>query len=302
MKQNAVRKMSRLELYLKNMDLLNINPSITVRGIHLSLSERNDIHILLNILNEWSIRKLYIFNDIANIAALVNYFQDKGANSLLKDIDIYLNLNINKENFIRKHRDNMNRLFQTKLFCTEQYNKMQKIWGEDVFHFHGYEPEIYQIDPAKKYFEKEIRYPEDVFAVFQYQSDDSGEFQLKNCKDISDKLDKNKGIIYFKITDKKAGRLIVFRTFRIIFNKHPEYWINFAHPSNMDVLLQDHQQKLYDNEAVQIDTIYDFNTLLEGTDSDIYPNLIYSKEKNSELITNQPVIDLSLKQVRPVFY
>ena len=91
--------MSRLELYLKNMDLLKINPSVSVSGINLKLSEKLNINAFLKLLSDWCIRNLYLFENIESIIPLINFYQDAGAKSILKDIKIALSLNINKENF-----------------------------------------------------------------------------------------------------------------------------------------------------------------------------------------------------------
>ena len=211
MKKTTANKMARLELYLKNMDLLKIDPSATVSGINLDLSEKSDINTLLKLLNDWSIRKLYLFDKIESITPLINYIHNAASNSLLKSIKITLNLNINEESFIHAHRDHLDRLFQTKLFCTNMYNKRQKVWGEDIFYFYGSEPEIYTIKPEDNKFETEIKHPEDVIAIYQWRFSESEKFQLKNCTEILSKLDKERGILKLKTSGEKTSKVIVLR-------------------------------------------------------------------------------------------
>lgn len=289
-------KMSRLELYLKNMDLLKINPSVTVSGINLNLTEKSDIHSLLNLLYDWSIRKLYLFDDVEKLAPLINFFQHDGTNSILKDIQIYLNLNLDKENFIHSHRDHLDRLFQSKLFCTNQYNKRQKIWGEDIFYFHGREPEIYTLKPEDKKLEVEIKYPEDVIAIYQWRFLPSEKFQLKNCTDILNKMDKENGILKIRISGEKTSQIIVLRKCKIIYTDSPQHWLNFTDPKNLQLVREAHQLKLIEVGATEADTIYNLNDLLSGMDFDFFPNLIYTRDKQSQLITNQPLIDYTLKR------
>ena len=296
MDQSANHKMSRLELYLKNMDLLKINPSVTVSGINLDLTEKSDIHSFLNLLNDWSIRKLYLFDNIETLNPLINFFQNNGTNSIFKDIKIYLNLNLDEQNFIHSHRDHMDRLFQSKIFCTNQYYKHQKNWGEDIFYFHGHEPEIYTLKPEDKKLEVEIKYPEDVIGIYQWRFSEAEEFLLKNCTDILNKLDKDNGILRLRTSGDKISRIIVLRTCKIIFTDKPHYWLNFTNPKNLQLAREAHQLKLIESGATELDTIYNLNDLLSGMDFEYFPNLIYTKEKQSQLITNQPIIDYTLKR------
>ena len=57
-----------------------------------------------------------------------------------------------------------------------------------------------------------------------------------------------------------------------------------------------HQLKILETGATELDTIFDLNVLLSGMDFEIFPNLIYTKEKQSQLITNQPILDFTLKK------
>ncbi|MBN1406179.1 MAG: hypothetical protein JW956_00230 [Calditrichaceae bacterium] len=296
MNKTASNKMSRLELYLKNMDLLGINPSISVSGINLQLSEKSDINRLFKLLNDWCIQELYLFEHIESIIPLINFYQNTANKSHLKDIKIALNLHINEENFIHTNRDHLDRLFQTKLFCTNLYHKRQKVWGEDVFYFYGYEPEIYTIHPGDKFFEAEIKYPEDVIAIFQWRYSDSEEFQVKNCSDILSKLDAERGILKLKAHREKSSKIIVLRTCKVVFNNRPQYWLNFVNPKNFNLACEKHQQKIIEMGITEVDTIFDLNVLLPGMNFDFLPNLIYTKEKQSQLITNQPILDLTLKK------
>jgi hypothetical protein len=296
MEKTTVKKTSRLELYLKNMDLLKINPSITVSYVNLNLSEKSDINTLLKILSDWSIRKLYLFDKIESIAPLINFLQIESISSSFRDIKPAVYLNIDKKSFIYTHRDFLDRLFQIKLFCTNMYNKRQKVWGEDVFYFYGNKPEIYTIKPEDKKFEVEIRYPEDIIAIYQWRFSESEEFQLKNCTEILSKLDKERGILKLRTLGEKTSKIIVLRTCKIVFNNVPLYWLNFVNPKNFLLAREAHQLKILELGATKLDTIFNLNALLTGMDFDFLLNLIYTKEKKSQLITNQPILDLTLKK------
>ena len=296
MNKTAGTKMSRLELYLKNMDLLKINPSVSVSSVDLNLSEKSDINMLVKLLNDWSIRQLYVFDKIESIAPLINYFQNTGTKSLLKDIKIALNLNISEESFIHTHRDNLDRLFQTKLFSTNMYHKRQKIWGKDVFYFYGNDPEIYTIQPEDKNFEAEIKYPEDVVAIYHWRFSESEQFQLKNCTEILNKLDLEHGILKLRTASDKTSKIIVLRTCDVVFNTGPHYWLNFVNPKNYLLAREAHQLKIIEMGVTDLDTMFDLDILLTGMDFEFFPNLIYTKEKQTQLITNQPILDLTLKR------
>ncbi|MEJ2054585.1 MAG: hypothetical protein P8X42_11755, partial [Calditrichaceae bacterium] len=108
---------------------------------------------------------------------------------------------------------------------------------------------------------------------------------------------RDNGLLKFKISGDKPAQIIVLRTCKAIFNKKPEYWINFINPKNLHLCREKHQQKLYENEAVQTDTFYNLEDLLDGMDFEIFVNMIYTREKQSWLIANQPVIDLTLKRI-----
>lgn len=296
MEKSAAKKMSRLELYLKNMDLLKINPSVTVSGINLDISEKADIHALLNLLNDWSIRNFYLFDNIESVSPLIDYFQNGITNSILKDIKIFQSLNINPENFIHTNRDNTDRLFHAKLFCTDNYNKRAKIWGEDVVYFYNYKPEIYTLNPEDKKLEVEIKYPEDVIAIYQWRFSESEDFQLKNCTEVLSKLDKEHGTLKIRSTGDKYSKIIVMRSCKIIYDVVPTYWLNFLSPKNIQVAREAHELKLIELGYTKLDTIFDLNVLLPGMDFSRFPNLIYTQEKQSLLLTNQPIIDLTLKK------
>ncbi len=296
MEKTTTKKMSRLELYLKNMDLLKINSSINVSCLNLNLTEKSDINTLLKILSDWSIRKLYLFDKIESIAPLINFLQNESANSSLKDINPAVYLNIDKQSFIYTHRDFLDRLFQTKLFCTNMYHKRQKVWGEDVFYFYGNKPEIYTVEPKENKFEVEIKYPEDIIAIYQWRFSESEEFQLKNCTEILSKLDKERGTLKLRTLGEKVSKIIVLRTCKMVFNSIPHYWLNFVNPKNFLLARESHQSKIIELGVTKLDTIYDLSVLLDGMDFDFLPNLIYTKEKKSQLITNQPILDLILKK------
>lgn len=296
MEKTSAKKMSRLELYLKNMDLLKINPSITVSCINLNLSEKSDLNTLFKILNDWSIREIYLFDKMESVAPLINFLQKESANSSFQSISPALYLNIDKKSFIYTHRDFLDRLFQTKLFCTNMYNKRQKVWGEDLFYFYGNKPEIYTIEPDENKLEVEIKYPEDIIAIYQWRYSESEEFQLKNCTEILSKLNKERGILKLRTLGEKTSKIIVLRTCKIVYNSTPHYWLNFVNPKNFLLASEAHQLKILELGITNLDTIFDLNALLTGMDFNFLPNLIYTKEKKSQLITNQPLLDLTLKK------
>lgn len=254
---------NRLELYLKNMDLLKINPSIGIIASQLNLNSNSSVHVFLKLLNNWSIRTCYLSDPPSHLIPLFDYFRESSAESAYKNIKFYLKFSPHKEQFIYSQRDHIEKTLKAKVFSGAGYEKHKKVWGKDVFYFYNNKPEILTVAQGKKTIHQFISNPEDVAAVLLVQEQNKENSPFK-YSDITDNLDRLSGILKISEPRLKDMTVLILRQCYIQNGEKPSYEINYLDADNIINLQADHLQEVIDHTAVQLPTFYELDLLLAG--------------------------------------
>jgi hypothetical protein len=258
---------NRLELYLRNMDLLKINPSIGIIASHLDLNSNSTVHGFLKLLNNWSIRTCYLSDRPKHLQPLFEYFKENSAESIYKNIKFFVKFSPQKEQFIYSQRDHIEKTLKAKLFSGSGYEKYKKVWGKDVFYFFNDHPEIFPVAQGKKTIQQLISNPEDVVSIYLVSEQIDGETNRFKYSDITTNLDHQSGILKISGPRPKEMTVVILRHCYIQNREKALYEINYLDADNITNLQADHFQEVIDHTPVQLPTFYELDLLLAGVAS-----------------------------------
>lgn len=224
-----------LEYYLKNFELFKVKPSISTCFSAPAGIPDNELHSLITLLNKWFIQRTFVFNDIKDNEALINFIDDNNNQDLLNDINLYFQFTPDLESCINQNRDQIEQIIQPQIFCTNQYHKSQTTWGKDIFHFHGFEPEIFKIKTSEKLIKIPICYPEDIEVIYAAINPASNQSLNIPLKDITANLNKSAGLLHLREKYSKEITIIVIR--KCYFHEKDHLTYNFDY-FNFDCLTE----------------------------------------------------------------
>ena len=144
---------SKSELYLKNFDLLNVEPAVS-----LSLHMDNDLNVssfrtILSLCKQWYIKHINIqSNGIINQQFLTYLQQSINDQFLFEQNDFIFSFEINgiPYELLRTFLQEKEPMVFPLLIHTGEYETTSLLWGKEFVRFTGSKPEVYRLQVRKK--------------------------------------------------------------------------------------------------------------------------------------------------------
>jgi hypothetical protein len=271
--QQQKLKQNRLELYLKNMDLLKITPSVSIAVYNSSILDPEGVEALLQLMKNWSVCECYLYGEKEAALPFADYFK-QNKNPINKNIRFFLECRVPDAHLIHEMRDTISEILHQKIFMTNQYTKLFRIWGQDVIQFYGHESEIYEINPDKKSKVIEIKYPENVLGILKSDSRPTKIAAGNEYENLINDFDRKTGKLKIKGDRASFYKIFILRNGYVFYSTDTKLELNYSNPDLWRQIKELYEQFFIENEQISLDNFYSLGKLLPEpgfNDVIIYP-------------------------------
>jgi len=257
---------SRLELYLKNLGLFDVEPSVSV---YLDLSKgcgQKQIRELFTLFEAWAVNRVFLFDAMNNQTAVQAFheFARQQATSLFqkkhlsRSPEIVVQFEANPTRFFSDHRELVATDLLPQFFCSKEFSISGDAWGQPVFIVPLQNPEVYEVDLQNGAIRFQVVNPDSIEAIFFGPSPLPDE----DTVEVTAGFDRKKGLIRLNQKTSGQGWIHVLRSARISAAENMQLYLNYGNLQTLGNLVDDFYSAL---EKIHIENpavFYDLNLLI----------------------------------------
>jgi hypothetical protein len=257
---------SRLELYLKNLGLFDVEPAVS---IYLDLSSgfsQKQIRELFTLFETWAVNRVFLFGAMNNQSTAQAFLEISRQHStplfqkkhLSPGPEIVIQFETNPTRFFSAHRELVNSDLLPQFFCSSEFSTSGDAWGQPVFIVPLQNPEVYEVNIQNGTIRFQPSNAKSIEALFLGPSPVPGDQTVE----VTAGFDRKKGLI--RLDQKSSGQawLHVLRAARVSAGQTLQFYLNYGNLQTLGSLVDDFYSALEKMHIENPAVFYDLNMLI----------------------------------------